>query len=150
MLPSNLGVLGCGALGSSERLESSFACFCLYCGYGLPFGSLLKSRLNFGRRLMSGASGLGEAAGGGSSVTTLRRILLLPEYFEICDPVSEVSFFRSIAAPKMLCARFFIGVIFFYASVLGGDDSVIGTEAGACDRISKSMLPRSILLPGVP
>ena len=98
---------------------------------------------------MSGASGLGEAAGGGSSVTTLRRTLLLPEYFEICDPVSEVSFFRSIAAPKMLCARFFIGVIFFYASVLGGEDSVTGT-AGACDRIPKSMLPRSILLPGVP
>lgn len=148
ILPTNLGVPGCAAPGSLERLESCFACFGLYCGYGLPFGSLLKSRLNLGRRLMSGASGLGEAAAGGSSVTTLRRTLLLPEYFEICDPVSEVSFFRSIAAPKMLCARFFIGVIFLYASVLGGDDSATGT--GACDRISKSMLPRSILLPGVP
>jgi len=139
-LSSNLGVLRWGALGSLERLESWFACFCLYCGYGLPFGSLLKSKLNLGRRLMSGALGLGElilleASGGRSSVTILRRTLLLLEYFEICDPVSEVSFFRSIAAPKMLCARFFIGVIFFYASVLGGDDSVIGTGSGVCYKI---------------
>lgn len=84
---------------------------------------------------MSGALGLGEASGGRSSVTILRRTLLLLEYFEICDPVSEVSFFRSIAAPKMLCARFFIGVIFFYASVLGGDDSVKGTGSGVCYKI---------------